>query len=61
MHAKKRSKIEQSLAALRPANPHYETLRRIYRRMLGLEAYAPAMLARMADGAQSADTPKGGE
>ena len=47
MHATKREEINQRLAALKPSNPHYETLRRSYRRMLGLECYTPAQVARL--------------
>ena len=58
MHATKRKEIEQRLAALRPSNPHFETLKSSYRRMLGLEAYTPAQVARLT---AAFAAPKGGK
>ena len=58
MHAQKRDAILQRLAALQPTNPHFETLRRSYRRMLGLECYTSAQVARLT---AAVAAPQGGE
>jgi hypothetical protein len=58
MHAIKREEIKQRLAALKPSNPHYETLRRSYRRILGLECYTPEQVARLT---AAIAAPAGGE